>query len=150
MFLGADYFLRTSFSVTIESFLLRIRDVLWDGLRSELSNWTYRAKIPDHLAVRFTSSCEYQRNPTIACVKPLTVCKRQARAGYCRHSLLLRSCLREREGQFQTMPCFVVFSLINPVENWITTIFQKAKYHRRTFHFIPFIFFKLPEGKVSG
>lgn len=56
---GADYFLRTSFSVTIESFLLRIRDVLWEGLRSELSNWTYRAKIPDHLAVRFTSNCEY-------------------------------------------------------------------------------------------
>ncbi|XP_020606832.1 uncharacterized protein LOC110045571 [Orbicella faveolata] len=53
---GADYFLRTSFSVTIESSLLRIRDVLWDGLRSELSNWTYRAKIPDHLAVRFTSN----------------------------------------------------------------------------------------------
>ncbi|KAL9954600.1 hypothetical protein ACROYT_G042162 [Oculina patagonica] len=53
---GADYFLRTSFSVTIESFLLRIRDVLWDGMRSELSNWTYRAKIPGHLAVRFTSS----------------------------------------------------------------------------------------------
>lgn len=58
-FSGADYFLRTSFSVTIESFLLRIRDVVWDGLRSELSNWTYRAKIPDHLAVRFTSNCEY-------------------------------------------------------------------------------------------
>lgn len=59
IFSGADYFLRTSFSVTIESFLLRIRDVLWDGLKSELSNWTYRAKIPDHLAVRFTSNCEY-------------------------------------------------------------------------------------------
>ena len=59
IFSGADYFLRTSFSVTIESFLLRIRDVLWDGLRSELSNWTYRAKIPDHLAVRFTSNGEY-------------------------------------------------------------------------------------------
>ena len=58
-FSGADYFLRTSFSVTIESFLLRIRDVVWDGLRSELSNWTYRAKIPDHLAIRFTSNCEY-------------------------------------------------------------------------------------------
>lgn len=53
---GVDYFLRTSFSVTVESFLLRIRDVVWDGMKSELSNWTYRAKIPDHLAVRFTSS----------------------------------------------------------------------------------------------
>ena len=59
-FSGADYFLRTSFSVTIEAFLLRIRDVVWDGLRSELSNWTYRAKVPDHLAVRFTKNCEYQ------------------------------------------------------------------------------------------
>ncbi|XP_015779189.1 PREDICTED: uncharacterized protein LOC107357060 [Acropora digitifera] len=53
---GVDYFVRTSFSVTVESFLLRIRDVVWDGMKSELSNWTYRAKIPDHLAVRFTSS----------------------------------------------------------------------------------------------
>ncbi|CAH3189129.1 unnamed protein product [Porites lobata] len=51
---GVDYFLRTSFSVTIESFLLRIKDVVWDGLKSELSNWTYRAKAPAHLAVHFT------------------------------------------------------------------------------------------------
>ncbi|CAH3160866.1 unnamed protein product [Pocillopora meandrina] len=56
VFYGADYFLRTSFSVTIEAFLLRIRDVLWDGLKSELSNWTYRAKVPDYLAVRFTNN----------------------------------------------------------------------------------------------
>ena len=60
--LGADYFLRTSFSVTIEAFLLRIRDVLWDGLKSELSNWTYRAKVPDHLAVRFTNNGGYSHN----------------------------------------------------------------------------------------
>lgn len=53
---GIDYFLRTSFSVTIESFLLRIKDVLWDGMKSELSNWTYRAKVPDHLTVRFTGN----------------------------------------------------------------------------------------------
>lgn len=77
--------MRTSFSVTIESFLLRIRDVLWDGLRSELSNWTYRAKIPGHLAVRFTSSCEYQRNLAIACVQLPTVGlkKNQRGAGGC-------------------------------------------------------------------
>lgn len=56
--LGIDYFLRTSFSVTIESFLLRIKDVLWDGMKSELSNWTYRAKVPDHLTVRFTGNCK--------------------------------------------------------------------------------------------
>ena len=60
--LGADYFLRTSFSVTIEAFLLRIRDVLWDGLKSELSNWTYRAKVPDYLAVRFTNNGGYSHN----------------------------------------------------------------------------------------
>ena len=69
---GVDYFLRTSFSVTVESFLLRIRDVVWDGMKSELSNWTYRAKIPDHLAVRFTSSCEYPDENLI--LKPLLVC----------------------------------------------------------------------------
>ena len=69
---GVDNFLRTSFSVTVESFLLRIRDVVWDGMKSELSNWTYRAKIPDHLAVRFTSSCEYPDENLI--LKPLLVC----------------------------------------------------------------------------
>lgn len=53
---GIDYLLRTSFSVTIESFLLRTKDVLWDGMKSELSNWTYRAKVPDHLTVRFTGN----------------------------------------------------------------------------------------------
>lgn len=72
IFSGADYFMRTSFSVTIESFLLRIRDVVWDGLKSELSNWTYRAKLPPHLAVRFTSNCEY-RDKTLA---------REGREGY--------------------------------------------------------------------
>ncbi|KXJ24772.1 hypothetical protein AC249_AIPGENE21036 [Exaiptasia diaphana] len=51
---GVDYFLRSSFSVTVESFLLRIKDVVEDGVKSELSNWTYRAHVPDHMAVRFT------------------------------------------------------------------------------------------------
>ena len=41
---------------------MRIRDVLWDGLKSELSNWTYRAKVPDHLAVRFTNNGGYSHN----------------------------------------------------------------------------------------
>ena len=55
---GVDYFLRTSFSITVESFLLRIKDVVWDGLKSELSNWSYRAKAPAHLAVHFTANCK--------------------------------------------------------------------------------------------
>ena len=42
--------------------MLRIRDVLWDGLKSELSNWTYRAKVPDYLAVRFTNNGGYSHN----------------------------------------------------------------------------------------
>ena len=41
---------------------MRIRDVLWDGLKSELSNWTYRAKVPDYLAVRFTNNGGYSHN----------------------------------------------------------------------------------------
>ncbi|XP_048585996.1 uncharacterized protein LOC116615405 isoform X2 [Nematostella vectensis] len=53
-FYGLDYFLRTSFSVTVEHLLLRIRDVVEEEVKSEYSNWMYRPHIPDHLAVKLT------------------------------------------------------------------------------------------------
>ena len=52
---GVDHFIKTSFSVTMESFLLRVKNVAFDGLKSKYSNWTYRVKTPDHMAVHFTT-----------------------------------------------------------------------------------------------
>ena len=47
-FLGLDHFAKTSFSVTVESLLFRIKDVIFDGLHSEYTNWTYHATTLTH------------------------------------------------------------------------------------------------------
>ena len=40
--------MRTSFSVTVESLVFRIKDVIFDGLHSEYTNWTYHATALTH------------------------------------------------------------------------------------------------------
>ncbi|CAB4022507.1 Hypothetical predicted protein [Paramuricea clavata] len=45
---GLDHFVKTSFSVAIESLLFRIKDVIFDGLHSEYTNWTYHATALTH------------------------------------------------------------------------------------------------------
>ena len=46
--LGLDHFVKTSFSVAVESLVFRIKDVIFDGLRSEYTNWTYHATALTH------------------------------------------------------------------------------------------------------
>ena len=46
--LGLDHFARTSFSATVESLIFRIKDVIFDGLHSEYTNWTYHATALTH------------------------------------------------------------------------------------------------------
>lgn len=53
---GVDHFGRTSFSVAVDSLLFRIKDVIFDGLHSEYTNWTYHASSLTHYkALHFQS-----------------------------------------------------------------------------------------------